>query len=621
VKKILRRFWPFIAPYRWTILFGTACVILGLVLQKVRPLIMRYVIDHVLTPVFRGPWTPELYASSLRLLGFAVGAMLVVSGLVALVSRFRMYVMHRAGASLVLDLRVAMYRHLQRLSLSYYESRQTGEIMSRVTGDVSAMEQLITHVSDHILADALNLVVTLAILFALSWQLALVALIPVPLLLLLMWRFARVIRPIYREIRNRLGDINAKLQDNIAGIRVIKAFHMEEEEHKRFERESREYYVQQLEGVRLWAGAFPLLRFVQGTGHILVTAVGGWMLLQPAPLITLGDLFAFNAYVMHLYEPIGALFRMYDVVLRSVASGERVVEVLDAAPETADAPDAQDLPPAEGRIRFEDVSFEYKTGERVLSGVNLQANPGEVVALVGRSGAGKTSIINLIPRFYDPVEGRVTVDGFDVRYVTQRSLRNQIAIVLQDAFLFNGTVAENIRYGRPDATDEELRAAAEAAYAAEFVEKLPNGYDTEIGERGVKLSGGQRQRVSIARALLADRRILILDEATSMVDSEAETLIQKALARLMEGRTTFVIAHRLSTVKNADKIIALEDGQVVEVGDHATLLAQEGAYARMYYSQFQLALEDEHEKNGAPPSRFGSQVAPPSLGDVSSGEV
>ncbi|NCO43119.1 MAG: ABC transporter ATP-binding protein [Armatimonadetes bacterium CG_4_10_14_3_um_filter_66_18] len=615
VKRVLTRFWPFIRPYLRAIVFGTACVILAEGLRKVQPLITRYLVDQVLTPVVRGPWSTPLYERSLRLLGYAVGYMLAVAAGSALISRFRMYIMHRAGAAMVLDIRVYLYNHLQKLSLNYYESRQTGEIMSRVTGDVDAMENLITQVGDSLLTDVLSIVITLVILFSLSWKLALVCLIPVPLLLVLMRRFSRVIRPIYRKVRDRMGEITAKLQDNLAGIRVVKAFHMEAAEAARFDRENREYFAMQMNGVRLWTSAFPLIRLVQGTGGILVTAVGGYMLLQPHPQITLGDLFAFTAYVGQFYEPISSLFRTYDVVLRSAASGERVVEVMDEQPEVADEPGAVDLPPTTGHVRFENVSFQYQTGEQVLSNVALEARPGEVVALVGRSGAGKTSIINLIPRFYDPREGKVTIDGYDVRHVTQRSLRNQIAIVLQDAFLFNGTVRENLCYGKPEATDDEVVAAARAAYAEEFIEKLPEGYETEIGERGFKLSGGQKQRLSIARALLADRRILILDEATSMMDSEAEYYIQKALEKLMEGRTCFVIAHRLSTVRSADKIAALEDGQIVEVGDHATLLAKNGTYAQMYQVQFRLALEGEAADNAALASGRAPEVEEPSLGE------
>jgi ABC-type multidrug transport system fused ATPase/permease subunit len=516
---------------------------------------------------------------------------------------------------------VFLYNHLQKLSLTFYESRQTGEVMSRVTGDVNAVEDLVSNVSDRLLTDILSIVITLAILFSLSWQLALVSLVPVPALVLFVMWFSRAVRPIYRQIRDLMGGLTARLQDNVAGIRVIKAFNTEPEESSRFERENRRYFETQVKGIRLWTTAFPLMRFVPSTGLTAVTAVGAYMLLQKEPLITLGDFFAFTAYVRQLYDPIEGLFRTYDAVLRSVASGERVVEVLEEAPEIADGPDAVELPPARGHVRFQGVSFRYKTGKQVLQNVELEAKPGEVVALVGRSGAGKTSLVNLIPRFYDPAEGKVTIDGCDVKHVTQRSLRSQIAIVLQDAFLFSGTIKENIRYGKPAASDEEVFAAAKAAYAEEFIRTLPSGYDTEIGERGFKLSGGQKQRISIARALLADRRILILDEATSMMDSEAEYMIQKALARLMEGRTCFVIAHRLSTVRNATKIAVIENGQIAEVGDHTTLLRNNGAYATMYNAQFRLALEEEAELNGEKAVHRPPDAKEPSLPEAGVGNL
>ncbi|MCF7854939.1 MAG: ABC transporter ATP-binding protein/permease, partial [Candidatus Pacebacteria bacterium] len=356
---------------------------------------------------------------------------------------------------------------------------------------------------------------------------------------------------------------------------------------------NREYFRRQVEAMKLWTKVFPAMRFLQGLGSILVLGFGAWLLLRPEPEISLGTVIAFNTYVLHLYQPIGMLFRMYDWILRSLASGERILEVLETEPEIKDAEGAVELPPVNGDVVFDHVSFRYTTGDMVLNDVQIHATPGQTIALVGHSGAGKTSMVNLIPRFFEPVSGRILIDGYDVSRVKLESLRRQIAIVLQDPFLFNGTVIDNIRYASPAASIEAVKNAAEAAYAHEFIEGLPDGYDTEIGERGIKLSGGQKQRLAIARALLADRRILILDEATAMVDSHAEYEIQQALRRLMQDRTTFVIAHRLSTVKNAHQIVTLVDGRVAEVGDHKTLMAQKGAYSEMYEAQFKLALEDD----------------------------
>ncbi|HIE52610.1 MAG TPA: ABC transporter ATP-binding protein [Armatimonadetes bacterium] len=585
VLKILRRFWPFLRPYWGAVVIGTIAVTLTTMLGKAPPLLTRRLLDHVLVPAVKRVWTPESYALAMHETWQLLGLLLAIGAATALLSSLRLYTLHRAGEGFVMDLRVRLYEHLQRLSLSYYESRQTGDIMARVSGDVGAMQNLLTHASDTLISDVLNLVITIGIMLYLSWRLTLVALLPVPVLVVSIYFFARIIRPLYRQIRDRLGDINARLQDNLSGIRVIKGFTREGFEAQRFAQDNREYYDLSIRGIRLWTRFFPAMQFVQGLGGLSVLGYGAYLMLQPKPTVSVGDLFAFTMYVGQFYHPIGSLFRIYNTVLQAFSAGERVLEVLDEMPEVQDAPEAVDLPPLRGHVRFENVSFRYPTGDQVLSNINLEAKPGEMVALVGRSGAGKSTIINLIPRFYDPTEGRVLIDGYDLRAVTQRSLRRQIAMVLQDTFLFNGTVKENIRYGRLEATDEEIVEAAKVANAHEFIIELPEGYDTEIGERGVKLSGGQKQRLSIARAVLANPRILILDEATSMVDTESEILIQQALAELMKGRTTFVIAHRLSTIKRADKIVALENGRIVEQGRHEELLARGGAYAAMYALQ------------------------------------
>ncbi len=591
LKRLYRHFGPFILKHRVAIGIGTGCVGIALIMGKLRPLILRFLVDEALTPIMTQPRTDELYGASYRFVMIALGAMLGVSVLAALITRLRMRVMRKAGAKLVRNLRLHVYNHIQKLSLRFYESRRTGDIMSRVTGDVNALERLVVGVSDRLLTDTLNLVVTLIILFVLSWKLALVALIPVPLLILVMYFFASRVRPVYRKVRDQFGSLHAKLQDNLSGIRVIKAFNTEEMESESFQQENEELLATQMREIRMSSNAFPLIRFIDGLGAILVTAFGSFMLLQPDPEITLGDLFAFNAFVMQLYQPIGTLFHMFNAVLRALASADRIADFLEEEPDVADKEDAIELGTVEGNIRFENVNFHYAEGTPVLAGIEAEAKPGDIIALVGPSGTGKTSLINLIPRFYDPVQGRITIDGHDLRDVTQASLRQQIAVVLQDAFLFNGTVIENIRYACPSASDEQVRVAAEAANADEYILELPKGYDSLIGERGVKLSGGQKQRLAIARALLADRRILILDEATSMIDSRAEYLIQKALLRLMKGRTTFVIAHRLSTIKHATKILVIVDGRIVEQGTHQDLIDKKGHYTRMYQDQFRLDRE------------------------------
>ncbi|MBC7288733.1 MAG: ABC transporter ATP-binding protein, partial [Armatimonadetes bacterium] len=374
--------------------------------------------------------------------------------------------------------------------------------------------------------------------------------------------------------------------ESITGIQVVKAFGREEYELSQFRQVSKEYFDISVKGIWLWTTFFPFLGFLTSMGMVFVVWAAGLMTRTGAA--TVGDLVVFIGELQQFYHPVGALLRVHNEFNRALAALARIFQLLDEQPEVVEAPDAIELTDVKGKVEILNVSFRYPTGELVLKNVTVVAEPGEVVAIVGRSGAGKTSLVSLIPRFYDPQEGEVRIDGIDIRRVTLASLRAQIGMVLQETFLFDGTVKENIRYGRLDATDEEIIEAARAAYADEFIQGLPDGYDTVIGERGVRLSGGQRQRIAIARALLKNPRILILDEATSLVDTEAEQKIQAALENLMKGRTTFVIAHRLSTVRNADKIVVIDEGEVVEQADHQTLMERGGLYADMYMRQFQL---------------------------------
>jgi len=483
-------------------------------------------------------------------------------------------------------LRVRLYAYLQKMSLSFFERTSTGELMSRVTNDLSALENFVTHGSALTAVDFMRLIGGAIILFVLDWRLAALVMIPVPILALAFRHYNTKIRPVYRQVRARLGDINAKLQDNLSGIRVIQAFAREDLEHQRFSKESERYYQARVKGIRYWSIFFPAIRFFGAMGTVIVLGVGSIMVVKGQ--MSLGTLVAFIAYIASIYDPINRLTEVDNIFQEAIAAGERIFELLDETMEVKDAPDAIGLPVIRGEMVFDQVHFKYGSGDPVLHAISFSIAPGEVVALVGPSGAGKTSIANLICRFYDPVKGQVTVDGYDLRNIKMTSLRRQVAVVLQDSFLFNNTIAENLHYGKPDATEDELIAAARAANAHDFIMQLPDGYGTEIGERGVRLSGGQKQRLALARAVLADPRILILDEATSSVDAEAEYLIQQALERVLKGRSALVIAHRLSTIRNADKIIALDRGRIVEVGSHEELIQREGLYSQLYQRQTEL---------------------------------
>ncbi|UCH33025.1 MAG: ABC transporter ATP-binding protein [Armatimonadota bacterium] len=595
----LRRLLPILRPHTRTVAIGTLLMIGVAGTGLLPPLLIKRTIDDVL-----------LAHKPALLLPMAI-AFVLVFGVHALFVARRTYVMHVLGQRFVLDIRRRLYDHLQRLSLTYYDARQTGEIMSRVSNDVNVLEDLVVHGTDTVIVQILTLVGAAAIVFGyLSWELGLVILAPVPILLVSIYRFSLRIRPIYRSIRDRLGDINARLQDNLSGIRVIKAFTREGFEQERFDRESTEYYDMNVRGIRLWSSFFPKIEYLVSLGMVGVITVGGWLFIQDR--FPFGTVAAALLYVDMFYRPVGELFRVYDVILRASAGADRIFEIFDAQTEVRDAPDAVAFEDLRGEVAFDDVYFRYATGEQVLQGINLHVNPGERIALVGRSGAGKTSIINLLPRFYDPESGAIRIDGRDIRTAALDSLRSRIAMVLQETFLFSGTVRENLAYGNLNATDHEIEEAAKVANAHEFIMELPDGYETQVGERGIKLSGGQKQRIAIARAVLADPRILILDEATSSVDAESEYLIHQALERLMRGRTTFIVAHRLSTIKNADRIVVLEDGRVVAQADHQTLLATSPVYAQLYDMQFRVEAASEAEQRSAPAD--GADGRPPWAG-------
>jgi len=577
-RRMLAWFYHNLAPHWYKVALGVFAMVAGTGAGLYIPLILKDIIDKVIVERNIGP-LPDLI---FKFLGLAV--------LAQVFGAMRANIMHLLGQRFVYTVRGDLYQHLMTLGLNFFERQRSGDIMSRVSNDVGAVEDMVVHGTDDIISNSFQIAGSIGFLFYLNWKMALVALAPLPIFIACLWGFGHFIRPIFNQIRRELGEINVKLQERLGGIRVIKAFAREEPEIAYFDESNRAYWKMSARSVWMWSTFFPLLMLVTSCGLVLLIWYGARQ-AAIAATVSAGTVVAFLTYMQQFYRPVGSLAQVQNTLNRCLASIARIFELLDEKPSVQDKPGAAELGRVEGQVDVEDVSFKYDTGEMVLQDVSVSAAPGETVAIVGRSGAGKTSLINLIARFYDPCEGRVLVDGVDVRDVTQRSLRRNIGMVLQETFLFNATARENILYARPEAAGSEVIEAAKGAYAHDFICRLEKGYETMLGERGARLSGGEKQRIAIARALLADPRILILDEATSMVDTEAEQIIQKALYELMKGRTTFVIAHRLSTVRNADKIVVIDDGQIVEQDRHEALMAKGGLYAEMVARQFQISEE------------------------------
>lgn len=507
------------------------------------------------------------------------GLLLAVYALRPALRAFQTWTAHVAGWMSVAAARRTLYDHLQRLSPRFYSDAQTGQIMSRVVHDTNHFEALISHAVPEMTVSLLTVAGVTGVLFHINAALAAYTLIPIPLIVLTFFFYNRYVRPLFRRAQAKIGELNAILQDNLSGMREIQVFVQEEREACRVTNHAQAYSRAITKAVSLSACFHGGIDFLAGLGTVFVALVGGLMALRAE--LPISDIMAFLLYVNLFYEPIMRLNHVNEGLQQALAAADRYFEVLDTEPEITDSPDARELPAMRAHLAFDNVSFRYGEDTPVLNNINLEIQPGEMVALVGPTGVGKTTMASLIPRFYDPTAGCIRIDGIDIRDIKLSWLRRHVSMVLQDVFLFNGTVADNIGYGSPDATPERIEAAAAAAGADEFILELPDGYDTHIGERGIRLSGGQKQRLAIARALLHDAPILILDEATSSVDTETEAKISAALRRLMRGRTTVVIAHRLSTVRQADKIVVLRDGEIVEQGTHDELVLAGGLYAHL----------------------------------------
>ena len=494
------------------------------------------------------------------------------------------YWAERNSQSIAFDMRNDLFAKIQRLSFSYHDRNQTGQLMVRATDDIEKVRQFIGQGLLQLVGAFLLLSSTLIILFTTNARLALVALWILPVALILVMIFGRVSRPLFTLVQQKISALNTLLQENLAGIKVIKSFTRERSEQKKFKKASDDLMVQQLTIARLFTFLFPLTFLIANLGQASVLYAGGRQIISGT--LTLGEWQEFSLYLMYLFFPVAQFGFIISQLSQASASAVRIFEILDAKNDVTDKPDAVGLPSVQGNINFENVSFQYfGGGDPVLKNVSFEAKPGQTIALLGATGSGKTSIINLLPRFYDPTEGRITIDGYDLRDIQLQSLRAQIGIVLQETTLFAGTIRDNIAFGKPDATMQEVTAAAQAAAAHDFILSFPQGYDTLVGERGATLSGGQKQRVAIARALLLNPHILILDDSTSSVDLTTEVQIQEALDKLMKGRTSFVIAQRISTVINADQILVLDKGQIAARGYHEELLEESEIYAEIYNSQ------------------------------------
>lgn len=575
-RKVISRLLRYNRPHIRLAAAGFLLAVLFTFLNLLPPYLMKILIDDA------------IMSGNISLLIWLVTTLVAVYLLRALSTSGRSYLLGKLGQKIIVDLRRKLYEHLQVLSLSFYDKNETGRIMSRVMSDTERVQYFLTWGVQQLFMDVMVVAFISVILFTLNWQLALIVLTPTPVLVLGMKLFSRKIHGIYHKAWRKWADLSAILADTVPGVTVVKAFSQEDREISKFRNKTSELYEVNVKISFLEGLFFPLVGFIMTLGAVGVWWFGGRQILSGT--LTLGVLTAFISYTWQFYEPIGRLSNLTSILLRASTSAERIFEVFDTRPDVRDSSKAIELPELQGRIEFEDVSFAYETGETVLKNINLEILPGQRIGLVGPSGAGKTTLAKLILRFYDPKSSKITIDGYDLRDVKQESLRRQIGIVLQEPFLFKGSIAENIAYGQEGASPEKIIEAAKAANIHDFVLSLPEGYDTDVGERGHRLSGGEKQRVSIARALLKDPRILILDEATSSVDTETESLIQEALDRLMKNRTSIIIAHRLSTLKNADKIVVIDHGEIVEEGPHEELMQRGGLYARLCRMQAALTV-------------------------------
>jgi len=577
---ILRRLLTYLNRYWHFVLLALLALLINRVLTLAIPEITQRAIDIAIVQ------------KRYELLAILALSIVGVTILTAIFQFVQEYILQYASQKAIYDIRNTMYDHLQRLPFSFYDKSQTGQLIARATGDIDTLRRFYSFGMINFVSSIIMFIAVLVICLLKNWTLAVLSLSTMPILAYTGIRFGGKIGPRFWEIRQRTAELTTVIQENVTGMRVVKTFVREDYEINKFSAYARNLLQKNLEITKLWSFFFPLMDFIAGLGSIAVLWYGGWQIMKGN--LTLGEFIAFNMYLMQLMWPIRMLGFIINVSKEAMASGQRIFEILDTKSEVEESPDAKPLPQIAGHVKFENVSFKYETSdELVLKNFSLDVEPGETVAILGATGSGKSTLINLIPRFYDPASGVIKIDNIDIKTTTLESLRSQIGIVLQDTFLFAMSLKDNIAYGRNNATMEEIINAAKAANIHDFIDSLPKGYDSEVGERGVTLSGGEKQRVAIARALLMNPKILILDDSTSSVDTETEHLIQNAIATLVIGRTTFVIAQRLSTIKRANKIVVLENGEIVEQGTHDELMEKGGIYTEIYNMQFKQQEESQ----------------------------
>ncbi|MBV9470779.1 MAG: ABC transporter ATP-binding protein, partial [Abitibacteriaceae bacterium] len=583
----LRRLMNYLGPYKWMAIGSGVCSIISTSLSFVPQILFARLVDNVFQvsrnsnrlAISITPASPERY----RALGLIVIAIVLASFMSTVVDIIRGRTAAFLGARVLHDVRAQLYSHLQRLSLAFYDKREVGAVMSRVQNDVGMLQNFLLDGAENIIISTLTIVGVVVIMFSRSWLLALAVLAPVPFVVFGTNTYWRGLMKLWRRVWHQNSVLGARLADSLSGVRVVRAFAQEEREVGRFLTKSSELRDATMRVERKAAAFYPTLGFIMGLGGPITWYFGGRQVLGNT--LTLGALTLFTGLLARLYGPVQQLTRLVNFLTRAMTAAERVFEILDTTPEIQERADAIAMPQVGGRVEFRHVTFGYDKHRPVLNDVNLEVEPGEMIGLVGHSGAGKSTLINLLMRFYDVDEGSLLVDGVDIREIKRDDLRHQIGVVLQEPYLFHGSIFSNIAYGKLDATPGEVMRAAQAAYAHDFIVSFPDGYDTVVGERGTRLSGGERQRISIARAILHDPRILILDEATASVDTETEQQIQQALRNLIKGRTTFAIAHRLSTLRNADRLIVLDHGKIAEQGTHDQLMALHGVFYKLVNAQ------------------------------------